>query len=147
MSMFDDMIVNARSAADAVGKKASKLVDLSKLRISAADINGEINKKFQSLGRSVYDAHKAGADPSETISSTSAEVNDLMEQLEAVNMQLAAAHAKIVCGYCGEENSQEAIYCSKCGHRLFEDKAEKTAPGDSEQGGNAAPADNVKTEK
>lgn len=126
MGMFDDVFVNAKSAANAVGKKAGKLVDLSKLRISAADLNGEISKKFQSLGREVYSAKKAGTDPSAAIESASAEISELMEQLDAVNAQLAAAHAKIICGYCGQENSQDAVYCCKCGHRLCEEK--KTEP-------------------
>ncbi len=60
MSVLDDMIVNAKSAADAVGKTASKLVDISKLRISAADLNAEINKKYEALGRAVYEARKSG---------------------------------------------------------------------------------------
>ena len=147
MSMFDDMIVNAKSAANAVGKKASKLVDLSKLRISAADLNGEINRKFQSLGRSVYDAHKTGSDPAEKIVSSSAEIDELMEQLEAINMQLVAAHAKVVCGYCGEENSQDAIFCSKCGHRLFEDKSENAAPEEAGQKEEPAPGAEKPAEK
>ena len=60
MSMLDDMIVNAKSAADAVGKTATKLVDISKLRISAADLNAEIDRKFESLGRAVYEARYIG---------------------------------------------------------------------------------------
>jgi ribosomal protein L40E len=127
MSVFDDVVVNAKSAANAVGKQASKLMDLSRLRLSAADLNGEINKKFKALGRAVYDARKAGADSAETVAAASAEIDELMEQLEAVNAQLASAHAKVVCGYCGQENSQEAVFCSKCGHRLFEEKPAEPA--------------------
>ena len=37
MGLFEDVVVNAKSAVDVVGKKASKIVDVSKLRISAAD--------------------------------------------------------------------------------------------------------------
>ena len=36
MGLFEDVVVNARSAAGVVGKKAGQLVDISKLRISAA---------------------------------------------------------------------------------------------------------------
>jgi ribosomal protein L40E len=122
MGMFDDVLVNAKSAANAVGRKASELVDLSKLRLSAADLNGEISQRFQALGRDVYSAHKSGIDPSAAIESASADISDLLEQLEAVNAQLAAAHAKVVCGYCGQENPQDAAFCTKCGHKLSEEK-------------------------
>lgn len=136
MGMFDDVFVNAKSAASAMGKKASELVDLSKLRLSAADLNGEISKRFQNLGRDVYSAHRSGIDPSAAIESASAEIGELMDQLAAVNAQLAAAHAKVVCGYCGQENAQNASYCSKCGHKLAAEppaapaEEEKTAAED-----------------
>lgn len=145
MSVFDDVVVNAKSAANAVGKQASKLMDLSRLRLSAADLNGEINKKFKALGRTVYDARKAGADSADAVAEASAEIDELMEQLEAVNAQLASAHAKVVCGYCGQENAQEAVYCSKCGHRLFEEKpaehAEEEQPAAEEKSDEEKPVD------
>ena len=41
MGILDDVVVNAKSAAEAVGRKAGQLVDVSKLRISAAEVNSE----------------------------------------------------------------------------------------------------------
>lgn len=133
MGMWDDVVVNARSAANAVGQKASQLVDISKLRISATDLNVEIGKKYESLGRAVYDAQKAGADPAQAVSETVMAIDDLKEQLEAINAQLAAARNKSVCGYCGHENAEDAVFCSKCGHRIAaaEEQASETAPEDA----------------
>lgn len=118
MSMLDDMIVNAKSAADAVGKTASKLVDISKLRISVADLNAEINKKYEELGRAVYEAKKADADFEQIIAENVTSIDDLKEQLAAVNAQLASARQKTVCSYCGHENDPDAVFCGKCGHKL-----------------------------
>ena len=118
MGLFEDVVVNAKSAVDVVGKKAGKFVDISKLRISAADINNEISKKFEELGRAVYTAAKDGTDASNTISENSAVINDLYEQLEAVNSQLALARERLICKNCGNENEQGAVYCSKCGSKL-----------------------------
>ena len=39
MGILDDVVVNAKSAAEAVGKKAGQLVDVSKLRINLAELN------------------------------------------------------------------------------------------------------------
>lgn len=147
MSMFDDVVVNAKSAANAVGKKASQLLDLSKLRISAADLNGEINKKFKVLGRLVYDARKSGEDPAEEIASVSGEIDELMEQLDAVNAQLSAAHAKVVCGFCGQENFQDAIFCSRCGHRLSDVKPAAEEESAAETPAEEKPASEEPTEE
>ena len=51
MGLFEDVVVNAKEAVNAVGKKAGQMVDISKLRLSAADLNNEISKRFEALGR------------------------------------------------------------------------------------------------
>ena len=40
MGILDDVVINAKSAAEAVGKKAGQIVDVSKLRINVAELNG-----------------------------------------------------------------------------------------------------------
>lgn len=60
MGIFDDVVVNAKSAAQTVGKMAGQFVDMSKLRINMAELNGEITKRYQELGRFIYEAKKAG---------------------------------------------------------------------------------------
>ena len=56
MGIFDDVVVNAKSAAQTVGKMAGQFVDMSKLRINMAELNGEITKRYQELGRFIYEA-------------------------------------------------------------------------------------------
>ena len=56
MGIFDDVVVNAKSAAQTVGKMAGQFVDMSKLRINMAELNGEITKRYQGLGRFIYEA-------------------------------------------------------------------------------------------
>ena len=122
MSMLEDVIVNAKSAADAVGKTATKLVDISKLRISAADLNAEMDRKFESLGRTVYSGRKAGGNPEQEVSEAITAIDELQEQLAAVNAQLSSVRQKTVCGVCGHENNADDIFCGKCGHRLSEEE-------------------------
>ena len=55
MGILDDVVVNAKSAAEAVGKKAGQLVDVSKLRINVAELNAEISKRYEALGEYVYE--------------------------------------------------------------------------------------------
>lgn len=121
MGLFEDVVVNARTAVNVVGKKASQIVDISKLRISAADLNNEISKRFEAVGRTVYEAKKTGNDTSDLIAESVAAIDELYEQLDAVNDQLAAVRAKLVCKNCGQENAQGSVYCCKCGHKLAED--------------------------
>ncbi len=121
MSLFEDVVINAKSAVNVVGKKAGQIVDISKLRINAADLNNEISKRYESLGRMVYESKKTGNDSSDLVSECIVAIDDLYEQLDAVNEQLIAMKAKQVCKSCGQENAQDADYCSKCGHKLSEE--------------------------
>ena len=58
MGLLEDVVYNAKAAVNAVGQKAGQIVDISKLRLNTADLNNEISKRFESLGRIVYDAKK-----------------------------------------------------------------------------------------
>lgn len=127
MGLFEDVVINAKNAATAVGEKANQIMDISKLRINAADLNNEISKRFEALGRVAYDSKKTGASSDELIGECVAAIDELYEQLDAVNEQLAAKRSRIPCKKCGQENPVGAAYCSKCGQKLQPDAAEDSA--------------------
>ena len=122
MGLFEDVVVNAKSAANVVGKKAGQLVDVSKLKISAADLNNEIGKRFEALGRILYNAKKNGTDASAMVEENITAIDDLYEQLAAINQQLTQLRNKTMCKACGEENPQDAVYCNRCGKKLAEEE-------------------------
>ncbi len=121
MGLLEDVVVNAKSAVNVVGKKAGQIVDISKLRLNAADLNSEISRRYESLGRMVYESKKTDNDSSDLADECIVAIDDLYEQLDAVNEQLVAMRAKTVCKNCGQENPQDSVYCSKCGHKLAEE--------------------------
>lgn len=55
MGILDDVVINAKTAAEAVGKKAGQIVDVSKLRFNVAELNAEISKRYEALGEYVYE--------------------------------------------------------------------------------------------
>lgn len=118
MGLLEDVVVNAKSAVTVVGKKAGQIVDISKLRIGAAELNSEINKRYEALGRVVYDAHKTEDNAEELVHECVNAIDDLYEQLDAVNEQISAIRKRTVCKVCGEENPQGAAFCCKCGTKL-----------------------------
>ena len=141
MGVFEDVVINAKTAATAVGKKAGQIVDLSKLRFNAAEINKEIEYNFEALGRLVYDAEKNGEDASALIGECVAEIDALFEQLDAIHGQIAVLKKRVKCKNCGYENSQGAIFCNRCGKKLAEEAAPEPSVEEStpENGENADP--------
>lgn len=121
MSILDDVVINAKSAAEAVGRKAGQLVDVSKLRISAAEINAEIAKRYEVLGQYVYECSRStlSADPEAAGQMT--EIDELKAQQAAIAKELGDKQNKVFCPVCGKQSPTSAIFCSACGAKLMPD--------------------------
>ncbi len=120
MGILDDVVINAKSAAEAVGKKAGQLVDVSKLRISVAEINSEISKRYQALGQYVYEnARDSLAEDAEAVGKM-AEIDELSAQLTALVKELGDKQNKVICPVCGKHCSNTDHFCSVCGAKLGE---------------------------
>ena len=117
MGIFEDVILNARSAVDSVGKKAGKVIDMSKLTIAAADLRSEISKKYQILGRVVYEIKKRDLTVKKTEELVE-KIKELKEQLSSVTEAIENSKQKKKCPYCGLYNAKGAVFCNKCGEKL-----------------------------
>lgn len=118
MGKFEDAVINAKSVVTTVSKKAGKMVDVSKLRLSAAELNKEIDKRFEALGRVVYDSRKDGTDIDGLVAECEKSIDALYERLDAVNEKIAHIKEKRYCDGCGAVIDRASIYCSRCGRRV-----------------------------
>lgn len=118
MGIFEDVMFNAKSAAATVGKKAGLLVDISKLRMNAAELNNEISKRYEALGRVVYEAAKEEQDVKGLIDECVISIDALYLRLDEVNEKINRLQNKAVCPICSAENAESALYCSQCGSKL-----------------------------
>lgn len=128
MGILDDVVVNAKSAAQTVGKMAGQFVDMSKLRINLSELNGEINRRYQELGQFIYEAKKAGTSDETELDEKIAGLDDLYAQLTAVSAQLAALQNKVTCPCCGKQMEIDATFCSHCGMKLTKDETPAEEP-------------------
>ncbi|MDR1564775.1 MAG: zinc ribbon domain-containing protein [Oscillospiraceae bacterium] len=118
MGILEDVVVNAKTAATVVGKKASELVDISKLRIQASELNVEISKRYEALGRIVYDSKKEENEVEGLVLECIKSVDALYERLDETNEKIAKLSKKAVCKQCGYNNSTDAIFCARCGVKI-----------------------------
>ena len=86
MSVFDDILTTAKNAADVVGKKAIQVKDISRLRLSIIELNKEIGRNFEALGRLVYDAGTTGN--SYDVDDSVAAIDDLYEELSILSDEM-----------------------------------------------------------
>ena len=130
MKILDDVVVNAKSVASEIGKKAGKAFDISKLKFNAADLSGEINKKYKSLGKLIFLAKREGAENDLEIENVMNEIEQLQDDLDAVNEEILLIRNKRVCPVCKKENPSDALFCNACGAALSipeEEAAEEAA--------------------
>lgn len=118
MSFLDDMIVNAAAAVDAVGKVATDVVDRSKVRVSSAELKNKISAQFETLGRYIYDTHESGNTDPTVVNQYVGEITVLINELKTLQDILTSASDKIICPRCSCPNSNDSIFCKKCGTSL-----------------------------
>ncbi len=131
MGIFEDVIYNAKTAVSNVGKKAGKIVDVSKLTITAAELNSEISKKCEILGRVFYESKTTDKSYDTAIDELVEKISELKGELDSVNELLAETKNKIKCPKCSAVNPKDAIFCEKCGERLKE--TDDTTKSDEEK--------------
>lgn len=118
MTIFDEVVNGAKTAAESIGRASKSAIDISRLKISAAELKGEIEKKYEALGRLVYDAEKDGTDIHDMITQCVANIDAMYQRLEEVNDRIADAMNRRRCKHCGAANRKDAIYCDRCGRRI-----------------------------
>lgn len=127
MGFFDEMLAKTKSAVNTMGKNAGNLVDSSKLKFHAAELRGDIDKSYEALGKLIYEARKNGTDATEATNQAVSAIDELYEQLDAIDSQLLKLSNKVICPSCGEKNDDSAMFCPKCGTKL--EREEPAAAG------------------
>lgn len=121
MGILDDVFVNAKSAADLVSKKAGDLYDVSRLKLSEANLKSELNKKYQQYGKAVYNKES-----NETTNRLEKEIKELIESIADVNKLYESLKNSKACATCGERMPQDAKFCPLCG--AVQGAGEKVCP-------------------
>ena len=127
MGFFDDIVINAKTAATTVGQKANQIKEYSKLKYAENGIKGEIAKKKQQLGDYIYNCSKNDALDKDTVHKFVAEIDELEENLQITKEMITAAKNKITCEFCKAENDKDSLYCNQCGKELRKEEAVENA--------------------
>lgn len=118
MNVLDSIIDKAKDVAGAAGKKTGELVEISKYKLQAAQIHGDIRSGYEKLGSAVYSMVKAEYDNPELINSVVEDIDELLSKLEEVEEKIAQLRRVVKCPCCKASNPAESRYCSRCGCKL-----------------------------
>lgn len=118
MTTFEDVVSKAKCVAETAGKKTSDFIEVTRLKIQAAEIEKDISSILEGLGRLIYDSRKAEEDVSPLIDDCIAKVDERTSELNEVRKKIDEFKDLVRCKNCGVMNPDDAVYCKKCGEKL-----------------------------
>ena len=105
-------------AKDTVVSKSSEIVEITKLKYSIADTEGDISKLMRAIGEKVYESYKSGTEPDESINGFCAEISEKYAEIDEKRAKLSELKKEVVCKSCGKSVDKDADFCPKCGEKL-----------------------------
>lgn len=124
MNQFDALdafMEKARSAADAATKKTNDLVQLSRLKLEASQIQNDIDREYKRLGIAVYQMINDNEMDRDRMDSFCKKIALLLYNLKTTEEQINTLKKTIPCPACGHLNPSKSSYCSQCGEKLHSD--------------------------
>ena len=118
MGIFDNVVDKTRQAIEAAEKKTSDLTESAKLQINRNEANNDLKRRYEALGKMVYDQKKNNKDNSELIDKCILTIDEINNRIDKINIKLDEMKKTVKCTQCGTINSIEDNFCRKCGVKL-----------------------------
>ena len=133
-AFFDKLKLHANKAkvgAVKIGKQAyektSNVLNQTKLNFTISETENKVRDVYCEIGQTVYESYIANGCEDETFGELCAKIDNLMTEIESLREKVAELKADVKCAECGAYNKENAVFCSKCGAKLNEQR-EDTAP-------------------
>lgn len=108
----------ATKAADVAGKKATEVVEATKLNLQVFDLNTETEILYKEIGKMVYDTHVGLEINQEDVDNKIQLVDEKLAKIAELKSKLDAFKASNKCPSCGRECDKDDAFCSDCGAQL-----------------------------
>lgn len=102
-------------ATNKVVKKSNELVDVTKLSYAISTEESELKKKYERIGRMVYEAKCGEGELSDEINTLCDDIALSLEKIADLKKQMQILKNKKTCPHCGREMAADAQFCSACG--------------------------------
>lgn len=121
MTTWEEWLLKAKDAAGVVEKKTTELAETVKLKTKAAGVRKEIAATFEGVGRLLYDSRQNDSDVTELLDAAIQRVDQLQAELQTIEDEICAYKNATRCPECREVVDEQAVYCSRCGHKMKDD--------------------------
>ncbi len=108
----------ATKTAATAGKKASGVINASKINLKIFDLTTDIEVLYKEVGRLIYMAHCNEETSSEELDARLLAIDEKNKEIEELRASLEAEKETKKCALCGKQNARDSLYCSACGAKL-----------------------------
>lgn len=136
MDFLDKVIETTKSIANTVGKKAVKVVDISKLKLNQAELNSDLRKSFECIGKTVYNCTKENRDFSDEVNCKLKTIDEIYNKLEVIKNEISKTKEEIKSknSECNCENTKDSSpYCCQTEETKPDFENEDTKPESNEE--------------
>ncbi len=108
----------AADAAYGVGRRATALLSVAKLRMETATLEGRIEGCLAEVGGMIYATHTGDPTDSDTLLGKLQEIDGLHARVAELNGEIARLQGGAVCPVCGAPAQAGDVFCRECGGKL-----------------------------
>ena len=98
-----------------IATKSGQLVDTTKLSYHISIEESELKKKYELIGKMVYEAKCGDGELSDEINTICDDIQLTLEKIDDMKQQLQVLKNKTNCPHCGKVIAKNAPFCSSCG--------------------------------
>ncbi len=118
MEFFDTLKEKLNHTTRVVTKKSNELVEITKLRASAAEVEREIDRMFREMGQTLYTAYKTGDESYAGAEESFEALDEAHARLAELQEKIAALRKVKKCPVCQKDMERDAAFCSVCGAKF-----------------------------
>lgn len=125
-----NILQRLKDGAGKVTDRAQNVVEIGKLNTQISNIERELGLYFQKMGEVFYEAYrKKDMATAEKEMLELAKTCDLLtEERDEIRLKIAELKNERLCGACGRNVAEDALFCQYCGHKLV--KAKSAVPAE-----------------
>ena len=117
---FDKLLETAGRVVDSAAKKTGDLVDKGKDKMEIYSLQAKLSKAERQLGALVYMLRKTGQENEPMVKHYVDEIDVAKARIADLSGTGGAPAASGVCASCGEEGQEGAMFCRRCGAKLYD---------------------------
>ena len=117
---MEKFLADLKETMNGAVKKSGELLELTKLKLAAAETKSKIRGKLEMLGTLAYQSAKGAEVDENAAGDLIAEIDALEEILKEQEAKVAALSGKKVCPVCGHACDTGASFCMRCGNPINE---------------------------